>query len=150
MTDFKLLEDLCRARGLSGQEAAVRELIMDQVKPYADQITLDNLGNLLVFKQGAEKPKTKLMLSAHMDEVGFIVTHVTEDGFLKVAPVGGIDKRVVPGKRVLVGDRGIPGVIGIQPIHLSKHEEREKTLPFDQLAVDIGASSRENALDHIP
>ena len=64
MTDFKLLEDLCRARGISGQEAAVRELIMDQVKPYADQITLDNLGNLLVFKQGAERPKTKLMLSA--------------------------------------------------------------------------------------
>ena len=93
MTDFKLLEDLCRARGISGQEAAVRELIMDQVKPYADQITLDNLGNLLVFKQGAERPKTKLMLSAHMDEVGFIVTHVTENGFLKVAPVGGIDKR---------------------------------------------------------
>lgn len=149
MTDFKLLEDLCRARGISGQEAAVRELIMDQVKPYADQITLDNLGNLLVFKQGAERPKTKLMLSAHMDEVGFIVTHVTENGFLKVAPVGGIDKRVVPGKRVLVGDQGIPGVIGIQPIHLSKSEEREKTLPFDQLAVDIGASSRENALDHI-
>ena len=131
MTDFKLLEDLCRARGISGQEAAVRELIMDQVKPYADQITLDNLGNLLVFKQGAERPKTKLMLSAHMDEVGFIVTHVTENGFLKVAPVGGIDKRVVPGKRVLVGDQGIPGVIGIQPIHLSKSEEREKTLLFD-------------------
>ena len=115
MTDFKLLEDLCRARGISGQEAAVRELIMDQVKPYADQITLDNLGNLLVFKQGAERPKTKLMLSAHMDEVGFIDNHVTENGFLKVAPVGGIDKRVVPGKRVLVGDQGIPGVIGIQP-----------------------------------
>ncbi len=149
MTDFKLLEDLCRIRGISGQEKAVREMIIDQIKPYADQITVDPLGNLLVFKKGVKRAKTKLMLSAHMDEVGFLVTHVTEDGFLKIAPVGGIDKRVVPGKRVLVGEQGLPGVIGIQPIHLSKDEEREKTLPFDQLAVDIGATSRENALENI-
>ncbi len=148
MADFKLLEKLCAARGISGQEQTVRSLILEEIRPYADQITVDPLGNVLAFKKGAQRPKTKLMLSAHMDEVGFIVTHVTEDGFLKVAPVGGIDKRVVPGKRVLVGEKGIPGVISLVPIHLSKDEDREKTLPFDQLAVDIGAVSREDALNH--
>ena len=74
----------------------MRSLILEEITPYADRIDVDPLGNVLAFKKGAQRPKTKLMLSAHMDEVGFIVTHVTEDGFLKMAPVGGIDKRVVP------------------------------------------------------
>lgn len=149
MADFKLLEKLCTARGISGQEQTVRNLILDEIKPYADQITVDPLGNLLVFKKGAGRAGTKLMFSAHMDEVGFIVTHITEDGFLKVAPVGGIDKRVIPGKQVLVGEKGLPGVIGIQPIHLSKDDEREKALNFDQISIDIGAVSREDALHHV-
>ena len=102
MLDIKLLERLCKCNGISGDEGKVRELIIEEIKPYADSITVDNLGNLIVHKQGKNRAKSRLMLSAHMDEVGLMVTDITSDGYLKFDEVGGIDRRVLLGKSVTV------------------------------------------------
>ena len=111
MIDIKLLEQLCLCNGISGDEGNVRNLIINDIKT-------DNLGNLIVFKKGKKSAKSKLMVSAHMDEVGLMVTDITSDGYLKFDEVGGIDRRVLPGKRVCVGRNGLNGVIGVKPIHL--------------------------------
>ena len=103
MIDYALLRKLCAADGISGDEGEVRDLIINEIKDYADEIKIDNLGNLLVHKKGREPAKNKLMLSAHMDEVGLMVTDITSDGFLKFDEVGGLDRRVIVGKRVRVG-----------------------------------------------
>lgn len=146
MTDWKLLQELCAARGISGREDAVRAIILREVEGYADEVTVDPLGNVLIFKKGRECAKTKVMISAHMDEVGFLVTAVTEEGYLKFTPVGGIDQRVMAGRGVLVGDRALPGVIGVKPIHLLEKDEREKAVPKQELRIDIGAQDQKEAL----
>lgn len=148
MADFSLLERLCTARGISGSEEAVRELILNEVKPYAEKWEITPLGNLIVYKRGAKRPKTRLMLNAHMDEVGMIVTHITEEGLLRFNPIGGMDRRVLCGKAVTVGN-GVPGVIGAKPIHLLDSEEKEKSVPLKDLAIDIGAKDGEEALQYV-
>ena len=120
MIDYKLLKKLCTAGSISGDEGSVREIILAEIKDYADEIKIDNLGNIIVFKKGKNRAKNKLMLSAHMDEVGLMITDVTGDGFLKFDEVGGLDRRILPGKRVYIGENAVLGVIGIKPIHLTK------------------------------
>lgn len=149
MVDFDLLEKLCTANGISGSEDDVRSLIINEIKDYADKISIDNLGNILVFKKGRLRAKNKLMLSAHMDEVGLMVTDITSDGYIKFDEVGGIDRRVFPGKQVLIGKNKIPGVIDIKPIHLSKGEESTQIPEINEMCIDIGADSREEALKYI-
>lgn len=146
MTDFALLERLCNSDGISGDEACIRELIINEIKPYADEIKTDKLGNIIAFKKGKMCAKAKLMLSAHMDEVGFMVTDVTADGYLKFDEVGGLDRRVVLGKTVTVGKNKINGVIGIKPIHLSRGDERNAVPRLSDMYIDIGATSRDEAL----
>lgn len=144
MADLALLERLCRARGISGCEDEVRKIILEEVRPHADRVEITPLGNILAFKKGKNPAKTKLLLNAHMDEVGMTVTYIEEDGLLRFATVGGIDRRVLCGKPVTVGDN-VPGVIGAKPIHLLTGEEKEKSVPVQDLYIDIGASSREEA-----
>ena len=144
MADLALLERLCCARGISGCEEEIREIILEEIRPYADCVEVTPLGNLLAFKKGANRAKTKLMLNAHMDEVGMTVTYIEDNGLLRFATVGGIDRRVLCGKPVTVG-KGIPGVIGAKPIHLLTSEEREKSVPVKHLYIDIGALSRQEA-----
>lgn len=146
MTDFKLLEKLCKAEGISGDEGSVREIIINEIKPFADEIKTDNLGNIIVFKKGKNHAKAKLMLSAHMDEVGFMVTDITSDGYLKFDEVGGLDRRVVLGKTVTVGKNKVNGVIGVKPIHLSKSDERTAVPKYGEMYIDIGATSKDDAL----
>lgn len=146
MIDYRLLNKLCSANGISGDEGEVRDLIISEIKEYADEIRVDNLGNLLVHKKGKERAKNKLMLSAHMDEVGLMVTEINSDGFLKFDEVGGLDRRVVIGKRVRVGKEGIPGVIGIKPVHLTNGDESASIPAYSELYIDIGADSRDEAL----
>ena len=146
MADFKLLEKLCTADGISGDEGSVRELIINEIKPFADEIRTDKLGNIIVFKKGKNRPGARLMLSAHMDEVGFMVTDITADGYLRFDEVGGLDRRVVPGKTVTVGKNKINGVIGVKPVHLSSGEERTAVEKLTDMYIDIGAGSREDAL----
>ena len=144
MANLELLQWLCGAQGVSGDEESIRRLILDEIEPYADNVEVTPLGNIIAFKMGKQRPKTKLMLSAHMDEVGFIITHITEDGLLKFAEVGGLDQRVLCGKSVLV-NRKYPGVIGAKPIHLMESDEREKSVPAKDLYIDIGAKDRAEA-----
>jgi len=144
MIDYPLLQRICTANGISGDESAVRELIIEEIKGFADCKT-DALGNLLVHKKGRQPAKNRLMLSAHMDEVGMMVTDITTGGFLKFDEVGGIDRRVLIGKQVTVGKNRVPGVIGIKPIHLCKGDEH-KTIPeYSDMYIDIGADSAEQA-----
>ena len=116
------LKTLCRLNGVSGAEAEVRDYIYGQAKPYADSIRTDALGNLIVFKRGRRNTGSKLLLAAHMDEVGLIVTRITEEGFLKFDFVGGVDRRVAIGKPVTLGENRLPGIIGLKAIHLVSRE----------------------------
>ena len=145
MADWRLLKKLCTARGISGQEDEIRNLILKEIEPHVDSVEITPLGNIIAFKSGEKRANTKLMICAHMDEVGLIVTHVTDGGLLKFSPVGGIDRRILPGKSVTVG-KNIPGVIGAKPIHLLNSDEREKSVPLKDLYIDIGALTREEAL----
>lgn len=137
-----LLKELSEARGVSGNEGKVREIIREHIETYVDQISVDSIGNLIAFKKGDGSIPLKVMLAAHMDEIGFMVTYIDEKGYLHFSPVGGIDERVIPGKRVLVGDKAIPGVIGLKPVHLLKEEERSQITSLERLVIDIGAGDR--------
>ncbi len=149
MIDFNLLKRLCTADGISGDEGSVRELIINEIKPYADEIKTDNLGNIIVYKKGKNPSKAELMLSAHMDEVGFMVTNITSEGYLKFDEVGGLDRRVVLGKTVTVGKDRLNGVIGVKPVHLSKGDERTAVPALSDMYIDIGAQSKEEALEKV-
>ena len=140
------LFELCRLSGVSGDEDRVREYIREKAAPYADSVRTDALGNLIVFKKGAKSTGNKLLIAAHMDEVGLIVTRITDDGFLKFDFVGGVDRRVAIGKPVVVGENNIPGIIGLKAIHLVKRDEMRKTPKTDALYIDIGAKNKEEAL----
>ena len=146
---IETLKTLCALPGVSSREDAVRDYIRKRAQPYADSVRVDALGNLIVFKRGARPTGNKLMLCAHMDEVGLMVKSVTEEGCLKFGCVGGIDRRVLLGKRVSVGERGIPGVIGLKAIHLTTAEERKKVPKLTDLYIDIGAKDREEALAQV-
>ena len=148
MIDYELLKRLCSANGISGDEDRVRELIKGEIEEYADSIKTDALGNLLVHKKGRQTPKSRLMLSAHMDEVGLIVTDVTSDGYLKFDEVGGLDRRVILSEQVLI-DNKINGVVGIKPVHLTKGEEGTSIPEYSEMYIDIGASSQSEALEYV-
>ena len=147
---LEMLKELCTLEGVSGDEDRVRDWIAQRARPCADQVRTDALGNLIVWKKGKKSTGNKLMLCAHMDEVGLIVTRATEEGFLKFDFVGGVDRRVAIGKPVVLGPDRIPGVIGLKAIHLVSREERQKAPKTDALYVDIGADSREEAVKLVP
>ena len=140
---LEYLKELCALDGVSGWEDAVREYITEKVKPHAEEISTDALGNLIVFKKGRNRREDKLMVCAHMDEVGGIVCDITDKGYLKFAPVGGIDTRVLIGKRVRVN--GKVGVIGIKAVHMTTKDERKKVPDVDELYIDIGATDKTRA-----
>jgi putative aminopeptidase FrvX len=144
-----ILKELTQLIGISGNEDKARDYIKEKVCPYVDDITIDSLGNLIAFKKG-KSSSVNIMLAAHMDEVGFIVTGYHDNGMLKFQNVGGIDERILPGKFVLVGDKGIPGVIGAKAIHLQEREERKTNWKMKNMYIDIGASSKEEAEKLVP
>lgn len=139
------IKELCALDGVSGCEDAVRSYIKEKATPYADEIRVDPLGNLIVFKKGKKATGNTLLLAAHMDEVGLIVRSITEEGYLKFSCVGGIDRRVLLSKPVMVGPNRIPGLIGMKPIHLTTAEERKSIPEIKELCVDIGAKDKESA-----
>lgn len=147
---LELLKQLCLLNGVSGDEGEVRAFLRAQAEPYADSIRTDALGNLIVFKQGAKATGNRLLLAAHMDEVGLIITHVTEEGFLKFGFVGGVDRRIAIGKPVVLGPDRVPGIISLKAIHLTDKAELKKVPKTDSLYIDIGAGSREEALKKVP
>lgn len=137
------LRELTMLDGVSGDEGMVREAIRKEIEPFCDSVTEDKAGNLIAVKKG--KIPKKLMMTAHMDEVGFIVKGITEEGYLKFAAVGGIDGRVLPGRRVRVGEKKLPGVIGIKAVHLTTAEERKSCVKIADMYIDIGVQSKEAA-----
>lgn len=141
-----LLKKLCELNGPSGNEDAVRDFILSEIAPYCDA-KVDQMGNIIAFKKGEEAPKYKVMLDAHMDEVGVIVSSITGDGFIKFEAVGGIETEALMCKKVRFGN--IIGVIGAKPVHQSSPDERKKLPSIDSLYIDIGADSKEDAENFI-
>lgn len=142
---IEILKTLCALSGVSSFEDPVRNYLVEEITPYADQIRVDSMGNLIVFKKGAKNTGNKLMICAHMDEVGLIIRQITDDGYLKFSTIGGIDRRVLIGKRVFVGWNRVPAIIGLKAVHLTTAEEREKVPKLQDYYLDIGARSREEA-----
>lgn len=141
--DASLITTLSELNGVSGNETAVRRFITEKIKPYANEITTDSMGNIIALKKGADASKT-LAVTANMDEPGFIVKKITEKGYLKFGVVGRVDPRKLVSKKVVIGD-GVKGVIGMKAIHLQNREERENVVKADKLFIDIGAENKEDA-----
>ncbi len=139
-----LLKQLTEASGISGNEKEVRDLIISEIKAYVDTIKVDRIGNIIAFKKGKDTNK-RLMITAHMDEVGLLIKEIDTMGLLKFTTVGGVDKRILVSKPVLIGKDKIKGVIGAKPIHLQKSAEWTRALNLDELYIDIGAKSKEEA-----
>lgn len=139
------IKELCLLNGVSSFEDEVRAYIKEKAAPYADEMRVDPMGTLIVFKKGRKPTGNKLLMAAHMDEVGLIIKRISDEGYLKFACVGGIDRRVLLGKKVLVGKNRIPGVIGLKAIHMTTPEEREKLPKLEDYYIDIGAKDREAA-----
>lgn len=137
------IEKLSLLCGTSGRETKIREYIISEIDGKCDWHT-DALGNIIAFKKGKKTPVHKIMLDAHMDEVGVIVTYITADGMVKFSPVGGIDTKVLLARQIIF-DNGTLGVVGTKPIHLTKGEEKTKIPEADSLYIDIGADSKEEA-----
>lgn len=134
------LKELTELSGVSGCEYEVRNYIKNKLDEIGCEYYVDKLGNVIAHNMG-KKNKT-IMVAAHMDEVGLMVSHIDSDGFIKFKDVGGIDPRVLNSKVVLVGEKKIPGVIGSKAVHLMSTEERGKSIPSDKLYIDIGSYSK--------
>ncbi|MDQ7779904.1 MAG: M42 family metallopeptidase [Planctomycetota bacterium] len=143
---MQLLRQLSETHGVAGNEKAVRDLIWSEIKTRVDSKEVDAMGNLIVTKKG-RKSRPRIMLAAHMDEVGLMVVNIDKQGMLKFRAVGGLDERALLSKHVLVGKDKTPGVIGAKPVHLIWRREEEMKRPpkTDELHIDIGASSKEDA-----
>lgn len=137
-----MLKDLCLLNGTSGREEAVRNYIIEKIKDKCEY-SVDALGSVIAFKKGRKAPDKKVLVAAHTDEVGFIITDITDDGYLRFAPVGGIDAAVVLGRRVDIN--GIKGVVGAKAVHLLSDDEKKNGPAFDKLAIDIGAADKAEA-----
>ncbi|MBZ9621377.1 M42 family metallopeptidase [Clostridium sp. FP2] len=141
-----LLEKLSNAAGPSGFEGEVREIIKEEIVNYVDDMKVDVMGNIIVHKKGNG---AKILIDAHMDEVGFIITGYNQDGTLRFESLGGINGKVLLSKVVLIGKNKITGVIGFKPIHLQNGDERKKNVKASMCCIDIGSSSKEETKKNI-
>jgi putative aminopeptidase FrvX len=140
-----LLQELSEAFGVSGAEEEVRQRIIAALQGQVDELHTDALGNLFALKRGDGASPLKVMVAAHMDEVGLMITHIGKEGLLSFRAVGGVDTRLLLARTMIIGEKRVPGVIGLRPIHLLSKKEREIIPEIDKLAIDIGASSKEEA-----
>ena len=137
---MELLERLTDASGVSGDESEIRNLILKELGEGI--VTVDVMGNLIVHRPGKGK---RVMVCAHMDEVGLIVTDITDEGYLKFSAVGGVDPRILISKRVWIGEMRIPGIVGMKAVHLQSKEERRTPVREKDLYIDIGARDKKEA-----
>ena len=135
--DIDLLTELCETPGTSGREERIREVVRRELAPVCDEISVDPLGNLIARRPGRGGPR--VMLSAHLDEIGFMVTHVDDGGFVRIIPLGGFDPKTLTAQRVLVhGREDLLGVLGSKPVHLMTEEEKRRVPKLDDYYVDVG------------
>lgn len=139
------LKTLSEAVGVSGDESAVRKIVIEAIKDRVDEVRTDTLGNVIAVKKGTGRGVARMMLAAHMDEVGMMIVGIDSDGTLKFEPVGGLDDRVLSGKPVVVGADRLPGVIGAKPVHLLKGAEADQVVKMDSMRIDIGANGKDSA-----
>ena len=138
-----LLKRICETPGVPGHEQKVRELITKELKGVVDEISVDNMGNLIALKKGKSDAK-KVMAAAHMEEIGFIISHIDDNGFLRFHPLGGFDPKTLTAQRVVVhGKKDLVGVMGTKPIHLMTAEERVKPLSLNDYFIDLGMKKNE-------
>lgn len=139
----KLLKAICEAPGVPGYESRIRNLIIKEVRPLVDELEVDNMGNVITVKRGTDSSK-KAMVGAHMDEIGFMVTHIDDAGFLRFTTLGGFDPKTLTAQRVIVhGKKDLIGVMGTKPIHVMSAEERTKMPKTTDYYVDMGMSKKE-------
>lgn len=142
---YNYIKTMCEVIGPSGREHDVKGIVVEFVKDFADKVWVDALGNVVAFKRG-RGGGSRLMIAAHMDEIGLFVSHIDENGFLRVQPIGGIQERSLAFQRVLIKTRDgrvYRGVIGLKPPHAAKPEESRQIPELRELFVDVGASSRD-------
>ena len=141
MSAKDFLQKLSQAHGVSGYEHAIRDLVIEEFKPYADEITVTSMGNVIALQRGTHAGKTpapKVLIEGHMDEIGLMVTDI-EQGFIRFTQVGGFDVRVLPAQEVIVhGKTPLPGIIGARPPHVLTEAERDKVIPMSDLWIDVG------------
>lgn len=143
--DVSLLSKTCEIAGAPGFEKRIRDFIIEQVSPFVDEVQVDNLGNVIAIKKASNNPEGKrVMLAAHMDEIGFIVKHIDDNGFLRFHTLGGFDPKTLVAQRVIVhGKEDLIGVMGTKPIHVMSPEERTKMPQVTDFFIDMGMSKAE-------
>jgi len=139
---LKLLEKLTNVIAVSGDEGEVRKIVLEEIKPYTDDVQVDAMGNVLATRSGRGAKRTRVMVDAHMDEVGFMIVADDTEGIYRFETVGGIDVRYLVGKQVFVGRERTRGVIGGKPVHLMENDERTRKVPLDTLRIDLGPSGK--------
>lgn len=138
-----LLAEICEVAGVPGFEQRIREIVLREIRPLVDSVDIDNMGNVIALKKGNPGGK-KVMAAAHMDEIGFMVSHIDENGFLHFVPLGGFDPKTLTAQRVIVhGREDLVGVMGSKPIHLMTAEERNKPLHLEDYFIDLGLPAEE-------
>ncbi|WMN06335.1 M42 family metallopeptidase [Marivirga arenosa] len=143
--DIELLSKICETPGAPGHEKRIRELVIEQVKPLVDEVEVDNMGNVHAIKKASTNPEgKKVMVAAHMDEIGFMVTHIDDNGFLRFTTLGGFDPKTLTAQRVIVhGKKDVIGVMGSKPIHVMTPEERNKVSKTTDYFIDLGMKKEE-------
>jgi len=136
--ELDLLTRLCNAVSVSGDEQEVRAMVLEELRDFADVTKVDAMGNVLVRREDAGEDRVRVMIAAHMDEVGFMIVKDEDDGVFEFRVIGGVDPRQLVGKPVIIGRDHVPGVIGAKAIHLTTPEERKQVLKVDQLRIDVG------------
>ena len=143
MVDIKLLKNICETPGAPGFESRVRNLVFKEIENCVDDINIDNMGNVIALKKGKDDTKS-VMIAAHMDEIGFIVTHINDKGFLKFHPLGGFDPKTLTSQRVIVhGKKNLVGVMGSKPIHVMTTEEKNRVPKIQDYYIDLGLEKSE-------
>ena len=142
MINVPLLKEICEVAGAPGFEQRIREVVLREVKSLVDEVKVDNLGNVVAIKKG--KKDKKVMIAAHMDEIGFIVTHIDDKGFLRFNTLGGFDPKTLTAQRVKVhGKKDLIGVMGSKPVHVMSPEERNKVVQLHEYFIDLGMKKDE-------
>jgi len=140
-----LLKTLTEFNAVSGDEDNLRNFLVNEIKPYADDIKVDITGNIIAFKKGKKSDGSVNVVAAHMDEVGFIITKIEENGFLRFEEVGGISDAILLTQKVEIGDKRVSGILGVKAVHLQSKDERQNLIKMKNMYIDIGANSKEEA-----